>query len=312
MPEQQHTTEKEPYIGSVRFFKNLLLLLVIVLIAIPTVAAVCLYRSGRDTKEQLRLLQEGDTAQARYSTEEMSAEAGPETSADEVDDPLSYQQLYPDFYAEEPAPAQVTRENTMYLTFDDGPSPQTTAALLDGLKERGAHATFFLIGEQIAGNEDLVRRMKDEGHQVGGHSYTHIRLDSADVAALAEIQKTDETLRAILGDGDYWLRPPWGFASDALKSAVSVPLIYWTIDTMDWSVRNRDLVAHHIIENAKSGDIVLLHDPYDTSVEAALQTIDVLSEQGYEFVTLEELFSNAGVTPQAGHFYLRADEEVPW
>ena len=59
-------------------------------------------------------------------------------------------------------------------------------------------------------------------------------------------------------------------------------------------------------------DIVLLHDPYDTSVEAALQTIDVLSEQGYEFVTLEELFSNAGVTPQAGHFYLRADEEVPW
>ena len=198
------------------------------------------------------------------------------------------------------------------LTFDDGPSPLTTPALLDGLKERGAHATFFLIGEQIEGNEDTVRRMKDEGHQVGGHSYTHIRLDSADAAALAEIQKTDETLRAILGDGDYWLRPPWGFASDALKSAVSVPLIYWTIDTMDWSVRNRDLVAHHIIENAKSGDIVLLHDPYDTSVEAALQTIDVLSEQGYEFVTLEELFSNAGVTPQAGHFYLRADEEVPW
>ena len=94
--------------------------------------------------------------------------------------------------------------------------------------------------------------MKDEGHQVGGHSYTHIRLDSADAAALAEIQKTDETLRAILGDGDYWLRPPWGFASDALKSAVSVPLIYWTLDTMDWSVRNRDLVAHHIIENAKA------------------------------------------------------------
>ncbi len=181
------------------------------------------------------------------------------------------------------APSQLRR--CIALTFDDGP---------------------------IAGNEDLVRRMKDEGHQVGGHSYTHIRLDSADVAALAEIQKTDETLRAILGDGDYWLRPPWGFASDALKSAVSVPLIYWTIDTMDWSVRNRDLVAHHIIENAKSGDIVLLHDPYDTSVEAALQTIDVLSEQGYEFVTLEELFSNAGVTPQAGHFYLRADEEVPW
>ena len=208
------------------------------------------------------------------------------------------------------APAEMRR--CIALTFDDGPSPQTTAALLDGLKERGAHATFFLIGEQIRGNEDLVRRMKDEGHQVGNHSFTHVRLDAADDSALTEIRQTDSALRAILGDGDYWLRPPWGFASDALKSAVSVPLIYWTLDTMDWSVRNRDLVAHHIIENAKSGDIVLLHDPYDTSVEAALQTIDVLSEQGYEFVTLEELFSNAGVTPQAGHFYLRADEEVPW
>ena len=208
--------------------------------------------------------------------------------------------------------AQSQPRRCIALTFDDGPSPQTTAALLDGLRERGAHATFFLIGEQIAGNEDLVRRMKDEGHQIGGHSFTHARLDTADAAALTEIQKTDDALRALLGDGEYWLRPPWGFASDALKSAVSVPLIYWTLDTMDWSVRNKDLVAHHIIENAKSGDIVLLHDPYDTSVEAALQAIDVLQAQGYEFVTLEELFANAGITPQAGHFYLRADEEVPW
>ena len=135
MPEQEHTTEKKPYIGSVRFFKNLLLLLVIVLITIPTVAAVCLYHSGRDVKEQLRLLQERDTAQARYSTDEMSAEASPAAPAGEVNDPLSYQQLYPDFYAEEPAPAQVTRENTMYLTFDDGPS-DLTPEFLQVLEEK--------------------------------------------------------------------------------------------------------------------------------------------------------------------------------
>ena len=115
------------------------------------------------------------------------------------------------------------------LTFDDGPSPQTTARLLDGLRERGAHATFFLIGEQIAGNEGLVRRMKDEGHQVGNHSFTHARLDAADETALGEIRKTDEALRAILGEGDYWLRPPWGFSSDALKAAVSVPMIFWSL-----------------------------------------------------------------------------------
>ena len=173
------------------------------------------------------------------------------------------------------------------LTFDDGPSPQTTAALLDGLKERGAHATFFLIGEQIAGNEAIVRRMKDEGHQIGNHSFTHARLDAADAAALGEIQKTDDALRDVLGDDSYWIRPPWGFASEALKSAVTVPLIFWTLDTMDWSVRSKELVAHHIIENVRTGDIVLLHDLYDTSADAALQVIDVLGAQGYDFVPLE-------------------------
>lgn len=198
------------------------------------------------------------------------------------------------------------------LTFDDGPSPQTTEALLDGLKERGAHATFFLIGEQIAGNEALVQRMKEEGHQVGNHSFTHVRLDAAGDRELAEIAETDAALRGLLGSGSYWIRPPWGFSSDALKQSVSVPLIFWTVDTMDWSVRSRDLVAHCIVQNAKDGDIVLLHDPYQTSVDAALQAIDTLSAQGYAFVTLEELFARAGVSPEEGHFYLRADTEVAW
>ena len=208
------------------------------------------------------------------------------------------------------APSQLRR--CIALTFDDGPSPQTTAALLDGLKERGAHATFFLIGEQIAGNEDLVRRMKDEGHQVGNHSFTHVQLDAADDAALAEIQKTDDALRAVLGGGTYWLRPPWGFSSDALKAAVTVPMVYWSIDTMDWSVRNRDLVAYEIVHDAQDGDIILLHDLYPSSVDAALQAIDTLSAQGYEFVTLEELFACRGVTAEAGHLYLRPGEEVGW
>lgn len=198
------------------------------------------------------------------------------------------------------------------LTFDDGPSAQTTAALLDGLKERGAHATFFLIGEQIASNEALVLRMAEEGHQVGSHSFTHIRLDAAGEKELSEIAQTDTALRTLLGEHDYWLRPPWGFCGDALKGAVSVPLAFWSIDTMDWSVRNADLIAHQIIETAQDGDIVLLHDIFETSVEAALRAIDVLSAQGYEFVTLEELFARKGITPQAGHFYMRADEEVSW
>lgn len=198
------------------------------------------------------------------------------------------------------------------LTFDDGPSAQTTAALLDGLKARGAHATFFLIGEQIAGNEALVRRMADEGHQIGSHSFTHARLDRADAAALSEITRTEDTLRAALGGRDYWLRPPWGFCSGALKECARVPLVFWSVDTMDWRVKNAELVAQTIIETARDGDIILLHDPYETSVEAALAAVDALSAHGFEFVTVEELFARKGETPEAGRFYLRAGEEVTW
>ena len=112
-------------------------------------------------------------------------------------------------------------EKYVALTFDDGPWPETTEQLLDGLAERGAKATFFLIGEQIAGHEDTVRRMADEGHQVGSHTFTHMDLSRGDPAErLREIAATDETLRALLGDGVYWLRPPWGFLAPQTAAAV--------------------------------------------------------------------------------------------
>ena len=198
------------------------------------------------------------------------------------------------------------------LTFDDGPHAETTEALLDGLQERGAHATFFLIGEQIEGMEYLVERMRDEGHQVGNHTDTHVRLDRNSQSGLQEIARADAALQQVLGPGDYWLRPPWGFVSSTVKQSVDVPLIYWSVDTQDWSVLNADTVARRIIQNAQNGDIVLLHDPYPTSVKAALSAIDALSSQGYRFVTVEELFRVMDVTPEAGHFYLRPDEEVSW
>ena len=200
-------------------------------------------------------------------------------------------------------------EKYVALTFDDGPWPETTEQLLDGLAERGAKATFFLIGEQIAGHEDTVRRMADEGHQVGSHTFTHMDLRRGDPAErLREIAATDETLRALLGDGVYWLRPPWGFLAPQTAAAVEVPMVYWSLDTEDWRRLDADAVAQDIIDHARDGDIILLHDPYTTSVEAALRAIDALTPQGYRFVTLEELFRQKGVEPELGKLYIRPDE----
>ena len=200
-------------------------------------------------------------------------------------------------------------EKSVALTFDDGPWPETTEQLLDGLAERGAKATFFLIGEQIAGHEDTVRRMADEGHQVGSHTFTHMDLSRGDPAErLREIAATDKTLRALLGDGVYWLRPPWGFLAPQTAAAVEVPMVYWSLDTEDWRRLDADAVAQDIIDHARDGDIILLHDPYTTSVEAALRAIDALTPQGYRFVTLEELFRQKGVEPEPGKLYIRPDE----
>ncbi len=189
------------------------------------------------------------------------------------------------------------------LTFDDSPNGKTTERLLDGLKERGAHVTFFVIGEQIEGQEALLRRMAAEGHQVGNHTFTHRRLDTTGAVGARELKRTEAAIGGVLGGSGYWIRPPWGFASSETLREAEAPLIHWTVDTEDWRALNADTVARRIIEGAEDGAIVLLHDSYETSVDAALAAVDRLSARGYAFVTVEELFAQKGVTPERGLFY---------
>lgn len=197
------------------------------------------------------------------------------------------------------------------LTFDDSPNGALTARLLDGLQERGAHATFFIIGQQIEGQEALLRRMAAEGHQIGNHTFTHRRLDNSGAVGLHEMERTEETLSAVLGGSGYWVRPPWGFASAETLRETTVPLIHWSLDTEDWKVLNADKIAQNIIDHVQDGDIVLLHDSYETSIDAALTAIDALSAQGYAFVTVEELFAHMSVVPETGCFYSRPDKLRP-
>ena len=194
------------------------------------------------------------------------------------------------------------------LTFDDSPNGAHTERLLDGLRERGAHATFFLIGEQLAGQETLVRRMAAEGHQVGNHTYTHRRLDNSGAVGARELERTERALASVLGGSGYWIRPPWGFASAETLREAGAPLVYWSLDTEDWRVLDADKVARCIIDNARDGDIVLLHDSYGSSVDAALRAIDALTARGFAFVTVEELFARMGVTPCTGCLYCRPDQ----
>ena len=188
-------------------------------------------------------------------------------------------------------PAELPAESRFVaLTFDDGPRRDTTARLLDGLRERGASATFFLVGQRIAGSEDLLRRMRDEGHQVGNHSWSHADLKSeSDWGLQQEVGRTDALLRQVLGEEDYWLRPPYGIIDDAGLRWAGSPVVLWSVDPEDWKDRNADVVAKRVIKSTRPGDIILLHDIFGTSVDAALKIVDELQSKGYQFVTVDQI-----------------------
>ena len=207
------------------------------------------------------------------------------------------------------APAEVTEE-TRYiaLTFDDGPRRATTTKLLDGLRERGASATFFLVGEQIEANRDLVERMKTEGHQVGNHTWSHVQLQGASQEVVSrEIKQADDLLREVLGEGTYWLRPPYGKLDEAQKAQIPVPMVQWSVDSRDWESKNTEKIVETVLAQAEPNNIILMHDIYPTSVEAALKIVDMLQAEGYWFVTVRELLALNGIQPQAGVLYRSGD-----
>lgn len=186
--------------------------------------------------------------------------------------------------------AKEVLQQKIAITFDDGPHPVYTKMLLEGLKERGVKATFFVVGENIPGHEDLILQMAEDGHLIGNHTYDHAdvsRLSSGQVCE--ELQKTSDLVEKITGEATPYVRPPFGNWNDNLDCLVSMIKVGWTIDPLDWTTANTSQVVEKVINKASDNDIILLHDYYKSSVEAALQIVDILQARGFVFVTVEEL-----------------------
>lgn len=177
------------------------------------------------------------------------------------------------------------------ITFDDGPDAKWTPVLLDGLKERGVKATFFLIGANISqdGNESLVRRMYAEGHLIGNHTYHHVNLAKlSSSGAEEELEMTDQLIEEITGDSPFLVRPPFGAFPQGEEETDKL-YVKWTVDSSDWVTKNTAEIVRKVVTDVEENDIILMHDCYETSVEAALQIVDILKDEGYEFVTLDKL-----------------------
>lgn len=184
----------------------------------------------------------------------------------------------------------VSETKRVAITFDDGPHSIYTEMLLDGLKERDVVATFFVIGVNIEGNEDVLKRISDEGHLIGNHTYSHESIcDCSQNQLYDEISRTNILIKNVTGKDVNYIRPPYGDCKE--KNINNMTVVLWNVDPRDWSTTDEEVIVKRIVDNVSDGDIILLHDIFESSVNAALKTIDILKEQGYEFVTVEEFFS---------------------
>ena len=178
------------------------------------------------------------------------------------------------------------------LTFDDGPSPKTTPVALDLLKKYNAKGTFFMVGHAVEGNEDIIKRVIAEGHQIGNHSWDHPVLTKISLEkAKSQINDTTAALKKASGLDVHIMRPPYGAINGAIQAAVDQSFILWDVDTLDWKNRNTASIMKEV-RKAQPGSIILMHDVHQTTIDALPLILQYLTEQGFEMVTIEELMGD--------------------
>jgi peptidoglycan/xylan/chitin deacetylase (PgdA/CDA1 family) len=181
------------------------------------------------------------------------------------------------------------------LTYDDGPS-EYTPVILDALEATNSQCTFFVVGSRVNKYSDTVKRASELGCEIASHTYDHVYLTDLDQDGIAsQINKTNEAVKAITGSNCSLLRPPGGYINDdVLAETEDIPFILWSVDTKDWSTRNKASTIKAATKNIKDGDIILMHDLYESTANGAREIIDNLNSQGFACVTVSELAEARG------------------
>ncbi len=200
-------------------------------------------------------------------------------------------------------------EKAIALTFDDGPSGYTEK-LLDGLSEYDAKVTFFVIGSKAEKNPETVQRAFDEGHLIGNHTYTHPRLTLKSVdGAKEEITQCFDVIKNITGVKPFFVRAPYGDVSAYQLKKLNTFFISWSANIYDWDEDSEDEIYERIMKKADDGEIILLHDTNEATVNAVLRAIPELQEQGYEFVRVDDLLTRNGDKLAKGIPYRKCEFE---
>jgi len=180
--------------------------------------------------------------------------------------------------------------NRIAITFDDGPTPGVTDVVLDELKKRNLHSTFFMIGKRVLEAPELAQRVLAEGHEVCNHTFNHLKLNTLpDQQVDWEIQKAQDTICEVTNQIPTWLRPPYGAFR---KNQIGIPqgkqlgVVFWSVDPRDWSQPGEERIVDTILSQAKPGSIILCHDLHKQTANCVGRILDGLLEKKFEFVSI--------------------------
>ena len=189
------------------------------------------------------------------------------------------------------------------LTFDDGPN-YNTSKIIDVLNKYDIKATFFVLGNRAINNKDILRKMVDSGMEIGNHTYNHLLLTKYDEDKIrSEIEDTSDVIYSATNKRPNLLRPSYGSVNNKIKKVANMPIIIWDIDTLDWKYHNSKRITSRVVNKVRDGDIILMHDIYSASLNALSNIIPILQDNGYEFVTIDELFYYKGISLENGKVY---------
>ncbi|MCI9537520.1 MAG: polysaccharide deacetylase family protein [Eubacterium sp.] len=205
-----------------------------------------------------------------------------------------------------PTPAPVIRDKAVALTFDDGPSRANDGRIVETLQKYGAHATFFVLGDRARVDGDILQMYLAAGCEIGSHSWNHPQLSKMKWDEIErQLSKTNKTVSKLTGGYQIQLlRPPYGSISNTMRKKLDMPMILWSLDTLDWKTRNTKKIFREVRKEVKDGDIILMHDIYSTTADAVEKVVPWLQNKGYDILTVSELMERKGKNIEGGSAYL--------
>lgn len=205
-----------------------------------------------------------------------------------------------------PTPAPVIRDKAVALTFDDGPSRANDGRIVETLQKYGAHATFFVLGDRARVDGDILQMYLAAGCEIGSHSWNHPQLSKMKWDRIErQLSKTNKTVSKLTGGYQIQLlRPPYGSISKTMRKKLDMPMILWSLDTLDWKTRNTKKIFREVRKEVKDGDIILMHDIYSTTADAVEKVVPWLQNKGYDILTVSELMERKGKNIEGGSAYL--------